>query len=380
MMFAAAAALTLVLTFGTLIVASAVALQQQTPPPISGGGQSIGGTGVTQGAADVSPDEMARICNERTGLEQQQTELRGIVNNEYAQVEWAKPEFQKNADEFDAWGRVAENARKDREERVGKELLNAWDKVTKKAQTGAVENTNKESGELTGKESAVDLAKEKGLRVVLKEELQKAIKVPGDAWPEAEVAENAAAKYEFLAKEIKWTTFLVYDNVSGRLAGYKINNLTELTGDQLKSLNLTTNQMKSNVPKLRDVSSKLQGMSACDTTKLVVKDASPAAPPSPAPVTKSLKPTKHGGAGKAIAITAAAGGAAAAGVIAATKLAKNSNSGSTQSCGSAPEHCGVFSQTPGCLTGQAWVNALASYCQCYGFASGYSLGSGVSCP
>lgn len=91
----------------------------------------------------------------------------------------------------------------------------------------------------------------------------------------------------------------------------------------------------------------------------------------------------HSHTGLIVGASAIGGAAVIGGVVAAKAIGNNYSSGGSSSCTqSAPQQCGAFGpgDPPGCLQGQAFVNALSSYCSCNGFSSGYSLGAGYVCP
>lgn len=83
-----------------------------------------------------------------------------------------------------------------------------------------------------------------------------------------------------------------------------------------------------------------------------------------------------------LAATAVGGAGVVGTAMAASSMSNMSSSGGGSCTMSAPVECGVFGpgDPPGCVAGSAFVSALQSYCSCYGFPSGYSLGAGISCP
>ncbi len=315
--------LVLIIALSTTQFGKAQQQSQQPPPPISSGGQPTGGTGITQEQADITPEQMAEICNKRAVLQRRHDSLQEAVNSDYSTMNWAGADFQKETSDFEGWASRVEDTQRIREERE------------------AIEDA------LRPGSMAIEIAKEGPLIALLKE-------------------------------EVSWAYFNVLDAATGQIQKHKIEALSRMTEDQLKMLKQQQYQMKQDVLSFKEVSTKLQGLASCDTTKLVIKEPGPEQPTqtasaTPAKTPRSTSPAHHGHTG--LIVGGVLAGVGVVGVAAAVAAKSNSSA----SCSSLENQCSnLVSQ---CLNQHissacSQINSACSQsCQCQGF-SGFNTGTG----
>lgn len=192
----------------------------QAGSPISPGGQSIGGAGITQGAPDMSPEQMAAVCNKFNSLTQQQEKLKDALDSDYAEMKWARAYFQKNSAEFEAWNQLVQTMDQFHEAQENfEQAMDAKDAATVLAQP----------------ETAV------------------------------EVAMGKLASMDFNAP------LNATEAINGQEAKAGIQSLSGATEKHLKLLAREQSQMKHDALALKGVASQVQAMGSapCDSTKLV---------------------------------------------------------------------------------------------------------------
>ena len=255
-----------------------------------------------QPPASITPDEMAAICNKRAVLTGQYDSLRSAVDADYTAMQWTQTFFQTKVDQFDWWANFTQNYNNFKEAR---------ESVSDALKPGLF---------------AIEAVKEGPVLAILKQ-------------------------------DIEWTTFNVIDAATGQISKSRIQALEQMTEDQLRQLKNQQEQMKKDIQALKAVSSQLQPLPACDTTKLIPKE--PQQPVSPAqnamvvgtpqtpPPTPPAQQVVSGGGTNHTGLILLGGGLGVAGVAAyaagvAMKNQANSSSGTSSG------HCASTSPQNAC--------------------------------
>jgi len=304
------------------------------------GPQTPNGTGEATGT-QLTPNQLAANCSFRADLANEQETLAAEVANERLALRDLYSQFQQSAAQDAAWSSFG----------------NAGQEFEK--------GTNEVLDKLDDINDVLDKAKPP-------------VEGPGETIPEIS-PELDLGNYITIAKgAVAWTTDIMKLSMS---AG--VNRLDQSTMSNLQALQSMQKTFSDNIDHLHQVNQALVILRPCDSTKLVVNDASsstaastsssssdspvataPPEQPASTPASKSMA-SNGSSAGKILVTTGLLLGGAAAAGIALGDFMKNSTTGSG---GSVSGQCTNGSLNPSC-----------SACTC---PSGYgpSGSKGLSCP
>ncbi len=247
-----------------------------------------------QPPANISPDEMAAICNKRAVLTGQYDSLRSAVDSDYSAMRWTQTFFQTKVDQFNWWANFTQNYNSFKEAR---------DSVSDALKPGLF---------------AIEAVKEGPVLAILKQ-------------------------------DIEWTTFNVMDAATGQVSKARLQALEQMTEDQLKQLKTQQDQMKKDIQALKDVSAQLQPLPACDTTKLIPKEpqqpvspsqnatvvGTPQTPPAAPPAQQVVSTPSGNHTGLVLLV----GGLGAAGAVAYAAGVAMKNQANSSGGGTSSGHC-----------------------------------------
>ncbi len=335
-----------------LLASGTMCAQQQTQPlpAISGGGQSVGGTGVTQGAPDTAsppnPNPVTAckfgkmaLAHDKQGLENQAQSLKDQIAGDQEALRHLK--LENRAADFEEWQKLTDCAKQDLQSQMvdygiaslghrtesfieslglGKHVLDpaqARQMITEWKEAGMGNSylyglASGLAGTDAGKKELTSLVKAANdgwdvWRSQLKEKVLHGANGCSSSWLEAGLdgagtilgwlAPGVAAPYLDAAK---FVTFGSYDGATYYASMSNIEALDSLTDEQLRIINMWKD--------------KLVGETSClkQTHEALAKLGNP--------------PKKHGNTGKVVAITALTGGSVAAGLLALQELNKSNSS------------------------------------------------------
>jgi len=411
--------LTLWLIVGSLMIgvqiAGAQEQNQQPSPPITGGGQAIERAGVTQGASaarnlvsENNLEEYAAACEKERLAADKFTRFKGAVLEDQGKIRALG--FDRTTQQFEEMKANAEKNRKEFFLDIAHSVLGNISNYTRRTElsmsrteASAWKNifANRAPKGEQAIDSAIDDANRSKSDIVYfgqsrMHEISESVDKVWDHYNltyDPDTIKRAVTLAQILGFGGPYGVLLDPATDLAELAydEHEANKLTQLTEDQLKQLKALSNQMKSDADALAQSRSELKlaesvfSGGSCDSTKLVKRERQTSQNTPKTNAAVSPKPPKPSGQAVAKSHTGMIVGGVLAGVGAAGAAAAyglRQQSQSSQNC-TAPQQCGAFGpgDPPGCLQGQAFVNALAQYCSCRNLPSGSSLGSsGIVCP
>jgi hypothetical protein len=309
-------------------------------------------------SADITPDQMADICNKRASLGDQQAKLADAVPTDKLELQTLYQQFQKNAANAQWWGDYLNKVNKDSEQiNHALDKLDPLDQLKKVLKTPDVQTP-------TGSTSTI----------------------PTSTVPSEEIGEKLSSPLEELDdyKTIAQGVVAWVDDISAIAGNIKINQTDATITNDLSTLQTWGKKLVDDLANFQRVNQALAALPACDTTKLVQKEPSPSnASPSSSTDSSSTPPpakqaaTSSGNHAGLILGTVLVGGALVGGVAAAESMshAATTTSGSssggncsaaTQNCNNLATECLNDHNTTAC---QQMDAACTQMCQCDGYSS-----------